>query len=604
MRTILGIGLLLIMCGALAPTQVDSRAREIDHESSDETTRAQTTIGKWERFEVAYTNTTWDGNPFDLEFTGTFRHTSSGRTLTQLGFYAGNDTWKIYFMPDAVGEWTFETASSDPDLDGRQGSFQATESSLPGPLVGEGNRWRLNDTGEYVAPIMLPTREWFKSTQTADGVDDFITWADDTAGALIIGTTLVYFQHEQAASPYIKGEEGETFNIPMWDRMNSHLDMVRDRGMGHYIMFYSDDSEAPNRWGIREQSAEELRLFRYAIARFAPYPMVMWDTGIDISETRTSGWIDWFADWFNEHDPWGHPVGSRFGGGSGGHHPDSGTYISEGGKNVPDHSEVVSDWEGCSLPRAYTDRWREDYGRGNFDRDKIRRAVWEVGLVGGNATYVSGNESDGYLDENYASDLKAAPDLGHRSRFFQSQIVEFGSLSPYPDLVTAGNNVVLVANLGQEYVAYSSSGGTIGVDLSGNSNTFAVTWYNPRTGQSEQEGNINGGSEREFSAPFSGDAVLHLYSGQPRPTPLPGPYSNYLPSITHDISNPPASLDNCGDLGNRSANTTTAQIQRLMEAGDSALQGVHLNRILLVVGTVLALVVLSTLYMTRLHNQR
>ena len=34
----------------------------------------------------------------------------------------------------------------------------------------------------------------------------------------------------------------------------------------------------------------ELRLFWYAVARFSAYPIVVWDTGIDIGETRSSQW--------------------------------------------------------------------------------------------------------------------------------------------------------------------------------------------------------------------------------------------------------------------------------------------------------------------------
>jgi hypothetical protein len=201
---------------------------------------------------------------------------------------------------------------------------------LPGKLTRQGNRWILQDQSKHVAPILLPTREWFKRTNTGDGVDGLIRWADDTAGALLIGTTLVYFSQAQEEIPYIIGQEGEQFNIPMWDRLNSHYDMLRDQGMGFYIMFYSDDSESPNRYGITAKSPEEMRLLRYAIARFSAYPIVMWDTGIDIQETRSNEWIDWFADWFNENDPRQHPVSSRTGGGSGGKIPNTGTYFSDG----------------------------------------------------------------------------------------------------------------------------------------------------------------------------------------------------------------------------------------------------------------------------------
>ena len=468
-------------------------------------------VGKWKRFEVSYSNLSWYGNPFDLEFEGVFTHVTSGRKVTQWGFYAGNNVWKIYFMPDASGEWTFETQSPDGDLNGRSGGFECVSSNLPGQLVADGNRWLLKDSGEYVAPILLPTREWFKRSKTSDGIDGFIKWADETAGALIIGTTLVYFNGAQDEIPYMKGEEGKLFNIPMWDRMNSHYDMMRDRGMGLYIMFYSDDEESPNRHNIKPKTKEELRLFKYAIARFSAYPIVMWDTGIDIGETRNNEWIDWFADWFNGNDPWEHPVSSRTGGGSGGKIPVNGTYFSNGVSTLPTNEDIINDWIRSEIPIAFTDRWRENYHRGEFNRDEIRRAVWVVGLLGGSALYVGGNENDGYLNENYAKDFEAATDLGFRNKFFREHIIDFSSLIPSNNLILAGEEIVLAADIGQEYVVYSYYGDTFSIDLDNVVGPLKAIWFNPRTGEWRDGKTVQGGEVQNFQTPTENDWVLHLF---------------------------------------------------------------------------------------------
>ena len=469
-------------------------------------------VGIWKRFEASFTNESWNGNPFDLEFSATFTHAGSGKKVSQIGFYAGNNTWKLFFMPDALGEWTFTTSSPDAELDGKSGSFECVPSDLPGPLVGDGNRWKLAGSGEYVAPILLPTREWFKRTETANGVDDFIFWAKNSAGALLIGTTLVYFTQAQAEVPYIKGEEGETFNVELWDRLNSHYDMLRDQGLGFYVMFYSDEKESPNAYGIGPQSPEELRLFRYAVARFSAYPIVMWDTGIDIGETRGNDWINWFADWFNANDPWHHPVSSRSGGGSGGTLPKNATYYSDGAATLPDHDVVVNSWNSLSIPLAYTDRWRENYNRGNFDPDKIRWAAWEVGLVGGTAVYLGGNENGGYLNESYATDLIAAPQLEIRDRFFHDQIIDLSKLEPHDEMILSGKDVVLSADRTREFVAYSRTGGSFSINFSGINGTFTGTWINPRTGDQSSAGVISAGGDVAFTTPGDSDWVLHLVS--------------------------------------------------------------------------------------------
>ena len=467
-------------------------------------------IGKWKRFEVIYNNDSWNGNPFDLEFSGVFTHVPSGRKVTQLGFYAGNNIWKLYFMPDELGEWTFTTSSTDPDLDGKTGSFSCVASNLAGPLVASGNRWMLKDSGKVISPIMLATREWFKRTDTDEGIEDFIQWSKDTAGATIIGTTLVYFTQDQSEIPYVKGKEGIEFNIPMWDRLNSHYDMLRDQGLGFYIMFYSDDEESPNTHNITPRSPEEMRLFRYVIARFSAYPIVMWDTGIDIGETRSDEWIDWFATWFKQNDPWQHAVSSRTGGGSGGKFPDSANYYSDGAADLPNRATMVEDWRSRQVPIAYTDRWREYYVRSDFDANKIRTAAWQVALSGGSAVYFGGDDYDGYLGESYAQDLTAASQLGYRTKFLKEQIEDLGLLDPHDERLTSGSGAILSANPGVEYIAYDINGGTIGIDLTNDPGSFGAMWLNPRTGDMIELESVNGGSEYSISTPDDGDWVLYL----------------------------------------------------------------------------------------------
>src|SRR6202012_2292472 len=60
----------------------------------------------------------------DTELTATF--TLGHRTIAVRGFYDGGGIYRIRFMPDAEGAWTYRTASNHPELDARQGSFTAT----------------------------------------------------------------------------------------------------------------------------------------------------------------------------------------------------------------------------------------------------------------------------------------------------------------------------------------------------------------------------------------------------------------------------------------------------------------------------------------------
>jgi hypothetical protein len=466
-------------------------------------------IGQWKRFTVTLSDPTTTGNPYDLKFEGRFRHTESGRTMTVPGFHAGGSTWKIFFMPDQTGEWTYSTSSADADLNGKQGGFTCVASDLPGLLQPDGKWWRLGGTG-YDLPVILPVGDWLKAKRTDEEIARFVTWASEVAGARAIGLTLTYFNRSQDVVPYVKGKEGQTFNTGYWDRLNRLFDAARDAGMGHYIRFYSDDAEAPSRNKIGSKSTEEKRLLTYAIARFSAYPVVIWDTGIDIVETRPTDWPEWFCKWMLANDPWKHPVGNRSGGGSGSSNPPSATYYADGADTLPSRNGFVKTWKGRKIPTAMTDNWREDYSRGNFNRARIRRAVWEMGLTGGTGLMISGNEFSGYLGATYASDLKAAPDVGHAVRFLTTRVGDLRRLAPHDELVQSGSSVSLAADPGREYVAYLPTGGRVDIDLKSAPGSFLVHRFDPLKGEISTPEMITGGRIVTIDVPSGRETVLHI----------------------------------------------------------------------------------------------
>jgi hypothetical protein len=59
-------------------------------------------------------------------------------------------------------------------------------------------------------------------------------------------------------------------------------------------------------------------------------------------------------------------------------------------------------------------------------------------------------------------------------------------------------------------VDYIPSGGKVKVSLGGVSSRFAVEWIHPSTAKASEADGVTGGADREFAAPFEGDAVLYL----------------------------------------------------------------------------------------------
>jgi hypothetical protein len=87
--------------------------------------------------------------------------------------------------------------------------------------------------------------------------------------------------------------------------------------------------------------------------------------------------------------------------------------------------------------------------------------------------------------------------------------INLASMVPHNDLASTK---YCLANPGVEYLIYLPEDGNLTVDLSDASERFALEWLNPSTGEKISAGTTAGGGLREFTAPFTGDAVLYIVS--------------------------------------------------------------------------------------------
>jgi hypothetical protein len=166
----------------------------------------------------------------------------------------------------------------------------------------------------------------------------------------------------------------------------------------------------------------------------------------------------------------------------------------------------------------------------------IRAWVWKSFLRGLNPIYM-----DPY-DQSMNSKLfelakwtreEVLKAMGHTLTY--SKKINLVSMVPRNDLCSTN---YILADPGKEYLIYLPSFGHRGmgrldrlgfhplvnwltrligwnksakVDLSGSSERFRVEWFNPRTGETVDGGEVRGGGEKSFTAPFTGDAVLYVH---------------------------------------------------------------------------------------------
>jgi hypothetical protein len=77
-------------------------------------------VERWGLYEITLPGPA-HGNPFaDVSLRAEFRR-GDGPPRRVRGFYDGAGVYKVRFMPDATGEWTYTTESNAPELAGRKG---------------------------------------------------------------------------------------------------------------------------------------------------------------------------------------------------------------------------------------------------------------------------------------------------------------------------------------------------------------------------------------------------------------------------------------------------------------------------------------------------
>jgi len=143
-------------------------------------------------------------------------------------------------------------------------------------------------------------------------------------------------------------------------------------------------------------------------------------------------------------------------------------------------------------------------------RESFRRASWIIPMGGGyfvtgfGTTYFGGRREVGpfFVDDPRHTD--AIADLDHLHRFFTS--LHWWLLDPHEELVQAdGGYAYCLVDVGKTYVVYVV--GSKGADLKLSEDTYSLSRYDPRTGESTELPASSGGAVR-LVAPDTQDWVF------------------------------------------------------------------------------------------------
>ncbi|NJD03650.1 MAG: DUF4038 domain-containing protein [Ruminiclostridium sp.] len=286
-------------------------------------------VEKWDVFEVELISRKDFTQPFEeVELSACFMADSTIKKVN--GFYDGNSTWKIWFMPEMTGEYKFRIESSNDEFDGLEGSFHSIGAS-------PGNH----------GPVRIDKKYHFSY---ADGTPCFImgttiyAWTyrpqeirEKTLESLkknnfnkarmlvfpkyLAGFDEIDLTYEPPMLPYEGGKHNldyRSFNVEYFRNFEERVKDLQEIGTeADVILFHNYDF---GMWGIDDGLSDDDALFylKYLIARISAYRNVWWSLANEYDlykEADGSGFRfkdnrrDWdrIGNYIMENDPYSHP---------------------------------------------------------------------------------------------------------------------------------------------------------------------------------------------------------------------------------------------------------------------------------------------------------
>jgi Domain of unknown function (DUF5060)/Protein of unknown function (DUF4038)/Domain of unknown function (DUF5605) len=253
------------------------------------------------------------GNPFvDVELSATFQQGDTKHTVR--GFYDGDGNYRIRFMPDTVGGWSYTTKSNVADLDGRSGHIDVGK-----PSKGNHGPVRVCNTfhfayadGTPYKPLGTTCYAWTSQTEALE-TQTLKTLAGSPFNKLRMCVFPKWYTWNKN-EPLRYAFEGThpnrwdftRFNPAFFQHFERRIAQLRDLGIEADIIILHPYDEG--HWGFDRMPAEaDDRYVRYLVSRLAAFRNVWWSLANEydfMKEKRESDW-DRLIRVVHESDPYG-----------------------------------------------------------------------------------------------------------------------------------------------------------------------------------------------------------------------------------------------------------------------------------------------------------
>lgn len=349
----------------------------------------QEKVEQWARFEVTLTGTS-TGNPFaDVDLRATF--VNGKESISVVGFYAGNGQYKIRFMPQIPGEWSYTTRSNMKSLNGQTGWFECIPAAgVNHGMVGVRNIW---DFGYADGTPYYPfgtTMYAFIHPDMKREEQTLNTLAESPFNKIRICVFPKTYDNNNGEPRYypfqtIQTATLDTVNnnkVAVWDftrfdtdffiHLERRIDDLNRLGIQcDLILFHPYDE---GYFGFDRMSREnDLNYVRYVVARLSSFRNIWWSLANEWDFLKAKSMDDWNAILATvaKSDPYGHLLSNH------------------NGKIYFDyHNPLITH---CSIQNESA---CEDFGRAGLIKDSYRKPiVFDELCYEGNYPYRWGNLS-------------------------------------------------------------------------------------------------------------------------------------------------------------------------------------------------------------------
>lgn len=446
-----------------------------------------------------------------------FEH-SSGTRKTIPAFWDGGNTFRVRFAPAKSGSWTYRvTSSNDEGLKNHSGSF-----SVRSEMGGLNNRGRIEVDSQNRRKFRYSdgspffwlghSIDWDKQASFPSQYRNIVRDRASKGFTVLVGYSGPGLNKKLYApngkGPPVHDKDLDRINHRYFQEVDERLKMAIDNGMTVTMALSFADQGI---WNLNRSKLE--RLWKYVIARYAAYPTFWqpvgeyedgsanrakklgaltrredpYDNLLSMHSTRTSAELSgqsWFD--FIIHQRSGGKQQCTINGQC--------CMICGGDEDSAIRSEVnlIRSEHRYQIPIIQQEYRAADPG-------PTRVAAWRHVTNGAYYTLTAAN---------FKVPSTRAKELGHLNKFFMDVVgtSTFQSMTPHSkkDVLTDGSS----------YIVYAPDGGDIAIDniASTHGRTFAVTWFNPRTGATATSGNAESGRKDLLTPPYSGDVALFLKS--------------------------------------------------------------------------------------------